>query len=69
MKRCPKGSRRVKGVCKKMSPKKSPKRRSPKRRSQISEILEADLRMKSKSRKLTPFEQSELKDMQWLNSL
>jgi hypothetical protein len=41
------------------------RRRSP----YASELVEADLKLKSKSRKLSPFEKSELKDMQWLNSL
>jgi hypothetical protein len=60
--------KRSKGVGGKI---KSPKKRSfNKRKSHYaSDLIEANLRVKSKTKRLSKFEQSELKDMQWLNSI
>ena len=53
------------------SQKKSLKKRSLNKRKSpyASDLIEANLRVKSKTKRLSKFEQSELKDMQWLNSL
>jgi len=53
------------------SQKKSPKKRLFNKRKSpyASDLIEANLRVKSKTKRLSKFEQSELKDMQWLNSL